>query len=190
MIGLVWSVGVGLGHKRNIYFSTTRRNISHVCYSLVRFPDLLWDIHGRRGTWLVTHQLTDCVETFLITLHWSQVRGSVLFRQYYPEGGWGWVVVFVGALMIAFTQVLTSFSFLPFYSISGNPVVLWSSGEASSLEVQVRRPHPSFWEKKTYFQAICRLLCHAHQLLHGLFKEISHPFPLLNQISFSISPGF
>ena len=82
--------------------------------------------------------------TFLITLHWSQVRGSVLFRQYYPEGGWGWVVVFVGALMIAFTQVLTSFSFLPFYSISGNPVVLWSSGEASSLEVQVRRPHPSF----------------------------------------------
>ena len=39
------------------------------------------------------------------SLSQSQVRGSVLFRQYYPEGGWGWVVVFVGALMIAFTQV-------------------------------------------------------------------------------------
>ena len=48
-----------------------------------------------------------------------QVRGSVLFRQYYPEGGWGWVVVFVGALMIAFTQVNIRFHIYPTSSSQG-----------------------------------------------------------------------
>ena len=85
MIGLVWSVGVGLGHIRNIYFSTTRRNISHVCHSLVRFPDLLWDIHGRRGTWRVTHQLTDFSDYFALVAGARQRSlPSVL-----PRGGVG-----------------------------------------------------------------------------------------------------
>ena len=52
------------------------------------------------------------------SLSQPQVRGSVLFRQYYPEGGWGWVVVFVGALMIAFTQVWNICSSVHIYPTS------------------------------------------------------------------------
>ena len=31
------------------------------------------------------------------------VQGSIVFRQYYPEGGWGWVLVVVGLLMTILT---------------------------------------------------------------------------------------
>ena len=30
----------------------------------------------------------------------GKVQGSVVFRQYYPEGGWGWVIVLVGVTML------------------------------------------------------------------------------------------
>ena len=61
---------------------------------------------SRKGS--VTDNIKSTIYFYQMTnksLFQSQVRGSVLFRQYYPEGGWGWVVVFVGALMISFTQV-------------------------------------------------------------------------------------
>ena len=31
------------------------------------------------------------------------VQGSIVFRQYYPEGGWGWVLVLAGLLMTLLT---------------------------------------------------------------------------------------
>ena len=34
----------------------------------------------------------------------GKVQGSVIFRQYYPEGGWGYVIVFVGIIMTMLTQ--------------------------------------------------------------------------------------
>ena len=37
--------------------------------------------------------------------NFGQVQGSVLFRQYYPEGGWGCVVALVGVVMTTITQV-------------------------------------------------------------------------------------
>ena len=29
----------------------------------------------------------------------GKVQGSVIFRQYYPEGGWGWVIVFASFMI-------------------------------------------------------------------------------------------
>ena len=187
MIGLVWSVGVGLGHKRNIYFSTTRRNISHVCHSLVRFPDLLWDIHGRRGTWLVTHQLTDFSDYFALVAGARQRSlPSVLPRGGVGMGGclcWGAHDCLHSGFNILFFSTL-----LLYFRESSCPLEFWWSQQSGGSG---EAPASKFLrEKPFFFQAICRLLCHAHQLLHGLFKEISHLFPLLNQISFSISPGF
>ena len=34
----------------------------------------------------------------------GKVQGSVIFRQYYPEGGWGYVIIFVGLIMTMLTQ--------------------------------------------------------------------------------------
>ena len=33
----------------------------------------------------------------------GKVQGSIIFRQYYPEGGWGCVIVFVGVIMMILT---------------------------------------------------------------------------------------
>ena len=36
----------------------------------------------------------------------GKVQGSVIFRQYYPEGGWGCVIILVGVIMIILTTGL------------------------------------------------------------------------------------
>ena len=38
----------------------------------------------------------------------GKVQGSVIFRQYYPEGGWGCVIVMVGGSITASNVASTS----------------------------------------------------------------------------------
>ena len=60
---------------------------------------------------------------------------------------------------------------ISYFSISGNPFVFWSSGQASGLEVQVTPP-PQLPSWNNLLQALPHLLCHAYHLLHRSVKEM------------------
>ena len=117
--------------------------------------DIFWSSH-----------LFACTNLFLV-----KVRGSVLFRQYYPEGGWGWVVVFVGAAMLAFTKV-SIFKFLQalFQGIHLSFGVLIKPAVWRFRWKLVGSPLKRQFSPGNYFQAYNFLLRHPEHLLNCRFK--------------------
>ena len=66
--------------------------------NICRDKNKQWVFQGRYsfGSWRIS-----CFFSVNIV---GKVQGSIIFRQYYPEGGWGCVIVFVGVIMMILTR--------------------------------------------------------------------------------------
>ena len=72
----------------------------------------------------------------------GKVQGSVIFRQYYPEGGWGYVIIFVGLIMTMLTQGFhLSFGEACSLAIQTIPVFICISGRGIKGSLNVSLPN-------------------------------------------------
>lgn len=64
-------------------------------------PDLITRAHTQKRQLETREKARDKQWVFQ-----GKVQGSIIFRQYYPEGGWGCVILLVGLIMVLLTSGL------------------------------------------------------------------------------------